>query len=75
MHTPSSLLVPQCRDQAVSLGQNGTELRTVHGQQKYEKIVLSLEDEKELGGLLGSCRYSRSATESWTCRQGTAGNW
>lgn len=75
MQTPSSLLVPQRRDQAVSLGQNDTELRTVHGQQKYEKIFLSLEDEKELGDLPGSCRYSCSATESWACGQGTAGNW
>lgn len=48
MQSPSSLLMPECRDQGVNLGQNCTEIRTAHGQQKYENIVLSLKDEKDL---------------------------
>lgn len=52
-----SLLIPECKDKGVSLGQSGTKLKTAHGQQKYHKIVL-LEDEEDLGVLPGICRSS-----------------
>lgn len=32
--SPSSFLMPECRDQGVNLGESCTEIRTVHSQQK-----------------------------------------